>query len=67
MRSMAITIPGFEDAKAAAARLKVTVQHVYNLNSSRDDFPKPVYVGRTPLWPIERLDAWRAAHPKPGS
>lgn len=45
---MAIKIPGYEDAEQAAARLKVTVQHVYNLNSSRDDFPKPVYVGRTP-------------------
>ncbi|WP_328773339.1 helix-turn-helix transcriptional regulator [Streptomyces sp. NBC_00286] len=64
---MAIKIPGYEDAEQAAARLKVTVQHVYNLNSSRDDFPKPVYVGRTPLWPVDRLDAWRAAHPKPGN
>ncbi|WP_218782295.1 hypothetical protein [Streptomyces sp. BR123] len=44
----------------------MTVQHVYNLNSSRDDFPKAVYVGRTPLWPVDRLDAWRAAHPKRG-
>lgn len=63
---MALTIPGYEDAEQAAARLKVTVQHVYNLNSSRADFPAPVYVGRTPLWPVERLDAWRQAHPKPG-
>ncbi|MDO0913918.1 hypothetical protein QQM39_24735 [Streptomyces sp. DT2A-34] len=63
---MAIKIPGFEDARQAAARLKVTVQHIYNLNSSRDDFPKAVYVGRTPLWPVDRLDAWRVAHPKRG-
>lgn len=67
MRSMAIKIPGYEDAKHAAVRLKVTVQHVYNLNSSRADFPAPVYVGRTPLWPVDSLDAWRAAHPKRGS
>ncbi|MEV7520675.1 hypothetical protein [Streptomyces sp. NPDC091371] len=52
--------------KQAAGRLKVTVQHVYNLNSSRADFPAPVYVRCTPLWPVERLDAWRTAHPKPG-
>lgn len=63
---MATTIPGYEDATQAAARLKVTVQHVYNLNSSRADFPSPVYVGRTPLWPVEQLDAWREAHPKRG-
>ncbi|MFH8786012.1 helix-turn-helix transcriptional regulator [Streptomyces roseoverticillatus] len=63
---MTIKIPGYEDAKQAAARLEVTVQHIYNLNSNRADFPAPVYVGRTPLWPVDRLDAWRAAHPKPG-
>ncbi|GAV38587.1 hypothetical protein Saa2_01468 [Streptomyces acidiscabies] len=66
MEPMAIDIPGYEDAKQAAQRLKVTVQHVYNLNSSRDDFPAPVYVGRTPLWPVDRLDAWREDHPKRG-
>ncbi|NUV54442.1 hypothetical protein G6W51_16310 [Streptomyces coelicolor] len=26
-------------------------------------FPKPVKVGRTSLWPVEGIDAWRAAHP----
>lgn len=66
MKLMTIEIPGFEDARQAAVRLKVTVQHVYNLNSSRDDFPAPVYVGRTPLWPVDRLDEWRKAHPKHG-
>jgi hypothetical protein len=63
---MAATIPGYADARQAAERLEVTVQHVYNLNSSRADFPAPLYVGRTPLWPLDRLDAWREAHPKPG-
>ncbi|MCJ0874680.1 helix-turn-helix domain-containing protein [Streptomyces sp. AP-93] len=54
------------DARQAAERLKVTVQHVYNLNSSRADFPAPVYIGRTPLWPVDQLDAWREAHPQHG-
>ncbi|MFE1555012.1 hypothetical protein ACFW6V_08470 [Streptomyces sp. NPDC058734] len=48
-------------------RLEVTVQHVYNLSNSHDDSPAPVYVDRTPLRPVDRLDAWRAAHPKPGN
>ncbi|MEU9115139.1 hypothetical protein AB0D04_25960 [Streptomyces sp. NPDC048483] len=64
---MAAMIPGYAGARQAAERLKVTVQHVSNLNSSRADFPAPIYVGRTPLWPEEKLDAWREAHPKPGA
>lgn len=63
---MAATIHGYVDARQAAERLRVTVQHVYNLNSSRDDFPAPIYVGRTPLWPVDQLDTWREAHPKRG-
>ncbi|RZB15714.1 DNA-binding protein [Streptomyces sp. F001] len=63
---MSAQIPGYADARQAAERLDVTAQHVYNLNSSRTDFPAPIYVGRTPLWPVDRLDAWRQAHPKPG-
>ncbi|KND34416.1 helix-turn-helix transcriptional regulator [Streptomyces acidiscabies] len=63
---MAATIPGYADARQAAEQLKVTVQHVYNLNSSRADFPTPVYIGRTPLWPVDQLDAWREKHPKRG-
>jgi hypothetical protein len=66
MRFMSAKIPGYVDAGGAAARLNITRQHVYNLNSSRADFPAPIYVGRTPLWPEDRLDAWREAHPKPG-
>ncbi|MET7512504.1 hypothetical protein ABZS88_03305 [Streptomyces sp. NPDC005480] len=63
---MAVTISGYADARQAAERLKVTVQHIYNLNSSRDDFPAPLYVGRTPLWLVDQLDAWREAHPQRG-
>jgi len=59
-------IPGYADARQAAEQLKVTVQHVYNLNSSREDFPAPIYVGRTPLWPVDQLAAWREQHPKRG-
>ncbi|MER7826230.1 hypothetical protein ABTX85_27130 [Streptomyces sp. NPDC096097] len=63
---MATIIPGFLDAQQAAARLNVTVQHVYNLNSNSNDFPGATYVGRTPLWPEDRIDAWRTKHPKRG-
>lgn len=63
MGFVAITISGYEDARQAGARLKVTLQHVYNLNSSRDDSPACLRRSH-PLWPVDRLDAWRAAHPK---
>ncbi|MGW7458189.1 hypothetical protein [Streptomyces sp. NPDC054797] len=35
----------------------------YNRHGSRTDLPAPAYVGRTRLWPVDRLDAWREAHP----
>lgn len=63
---MAVEIPGYLDARRAAERLNITVQHVYNLNSGDNDFPAAVYVGRTPLWPLDQLDAWRKRHPKHG-
>lgn len=58
--------PGCLNLREAAQRLKTTVQHVYNHNSNRTDFPCPVYIGRTPPWPVDRLNAWREAHPKHG-
>lgn len=56
-------IPGYLTTAQAAGRLGVNPQSVYNLASSSDDFPKPVKVGRTSLWPEKEIDAWRAAHP----
>lgn len=53
----------------AAARLGITRRTLYNLAQSRDDFPQPTHIGRTPLWEPADLDAWRAKHParrKPG-
>ncbi|MFI0728612.1 helix-turn-helix transcriptional regulator [Streptomyces sp. NPDC021225] len=63
---MSAEIPGYLDARQTAERLKITVQHVYNLNSSNNDFPSALYVGRTPLWPEDRIDAWRKRHPLRG-
>jgi hypothetical protein len=60
---MAATIPGFFNAQQTAEHLNITIQHVYNLNSADNDFPTAVYVGRTPLWPVDQLDAWRVKHP----
>lgn len=47
----------------SAARLGITRRTLFNLASTRDDFPTPIYVGRNPLWLAEHLDAWRANHP----
>lgn len=48
----------------AAQRLGISRDAVYVLNSRKGNgFPKPVYIGRTPMWTPSQLDAWRAAHP----
>lgn len=60
---MAATIPGYLTAQQAADRLDVSIKTVYNLNGPHNDFPTPLYVGRTPLWPTGQLDAWRERHP----
>jgi predicted DNA-binding transcriptional regulator AlpA len=58
------TIPGYLDASHAAEHLGLAVGTVYNLNSLDNDFPVPVYVGRTPLWSEKQLDEWRERHPE---
>lgn len=63
---MVTPIPGYLTAQQAADHLGITLQAVYNLNSRNNDFPAPVYVGRTPLWPADQIDTWRAAHPARG-
>lgn len=60
---MAATIPGYYDAQQAADHLGVSIKSVYNLNNADNDFPTAIYVGRTPLWPVDQLDAWRKRHP----
>ncbi|MFE2045470.1 helix-turn-helix transcriptional regulator [Streptomyces sp. NPDC059477] len=56
-------IPGYLTTEQAAERLGINPQSVYNLANRAPDFPEPVKVGRASLWPIEGIDAWRAAHP----
>ncbi|MFF3758025.1 helix-turn-helix transcriptional regulator [Streptomyces sp. NPDC002185] len=63
---MAATIPGYLTAQQAADRLGLSIKTVYNLNGRHGDFPTPLYVGRTPLWPIDQLDVWRERHPARG-
>lgn len=57
-------IPGYLTTEQAAERLGINPQSVYNLAHRAPDFPRPVKVGRTSLWPEEAVTAWRAAHPK---
>lgn len=59
-------IPGYLTSEEAADRLGINRQSLYNLANRSEDFPSPVKVGRASLWPMEALDAWRAAHPKRG-
>jgi predicted DNA-binding transcriptional regulator AlpA len=56
-------IPGYLTTEQAAKRLGINPQSVYNLATRARDFPKPVKIGRTSLWPEAGLDAWRAKHP----
>lgn len=56
-------IPGYLTTAQAAERLGINPQSVYNLANQAPDFPRPVKVGRTSLWPAKGVDAWRAAHP----
>ncbi|MFJ4867137.1 helix-turn-helix transcriptional regulator [Streptomyces sp. NPDC088757] len=60
---MTAMIPGYLTAQQAADHLGISIKSVYNLNGQENDFPDPVYVGRTPLWPVGRLDTWRKRHP----
>ncbi|WP_033239901.1 helix-turn-helix transcriptional regulator [Streptomyces albidoflavus] len=48
----------------AAERLGINRQSLYNLAQRSPDFPKATKVGRTPMWPKEGIDEWRAKHPK---
>ncbi|MFD8772131.1 helix-turn-helix transcriptional regulator [Streptomyces sp. NPDC057889] len=48
----------------AAERLGVKVESVYTFARRLDGFPQPTRIGRTLLWRIHELDAWRAQHPK---
>lgn len=56
-------IPGYLTSDGAAERLGINRQSLYNLANRAEDFPKPKKIGRTSLWPIDGIDAWRAKHP----
>ena len=59
-----IPIPdGYVRREAAAARLGIGIQTFDNQRRQSPDFPKPDYLGRTPLWKVTELDEWRAKHP----
>lgn len=57
-------LTGYLTSDEAAERLGINRQSLYNLANRSPDFPKPKKVGRTPMWPEEEVDAWRARHPK---
>lgn len=54
---------GYLTSDEAAAHLGIARQTLYNFAATSDDFPEPMHVGRTVLWPTKGLDAWRAKHP----
>lgn len=56
-------LDGYLTSDEAAARLGIARQTLYNLAATRPDFPEPARIGRTLLWPIGGLDAWRGKHP----
>lgn len=47
----------------AAEYLGISTRRIHNLNAADNDFPEPVYTGRTPTWTTHQLDTWRTAHP----
>jgi len=56
-------LDGYLTSDEAAAHLGIARRTLYNLAATRDDFPAPTRIGRTPLWPTDGLDTWRAKHP----
>ncbi|MFY1686516.1 helix-turn-helix transcriptional regulator [Plantactinospora sp. WMMB782] len=56
-------LEGHLTSDEAAVHLGIARQTLYNLAQTRDDFPAPLRVGRTLLWPVLGLDAWRERHP----
>lgn len=57
-------LTGYLTSDEAAERLGINRQSLYNLANRSPDFPKPKKIGRTSLWPEDKLDEWRAQHPK---
>ena len=55
-------LEGYLTTDEAAAHLGIARQTLYNLRGT-PDFPEPIKVGRTPLWLVVGLDAWRMKHP----
>jgi predicted DNA-binding transcriptional regulator AlpA len=60
---MMIMFDGYLTSEEACARLGIAWRTLYNLAKRSQDFPQPVKIGRTLLWPADQLDTWRAAHP----
>ena len=57
---------GFLTTDELAARLGIQRATVHRYHS-RGDIPEPdMYVGRTPLWAITRIDRWLEARPGHG-
>lgn len=56
-------LEGHLTSEDAAKYLGIDRQSLYNAARDYKDFPKPIKVGRTPLYPITGLDEWRARHP----
>ncbi|WP_371581323.1 helix-turn-helix transcriptional regulator [Streptomyces sp. NBC_01314] len=47
----------------ACARLGIAWRTLYNHHRNTPDFPRPRHIGRTLLWPADKLDEWRTKHP----
>jgi predicted DNA-binding transcriptional regulator AlpA len=57
-----ISSDGGIGAEEVAYVLGIDRRSVYTY-SRRSDFPKPTYLGRTPLWNSGKVKEWRKAHP----
>ncbi len=55
-------LTGHMTADQAAHHLGISRQTLYNLHGTAD-FPEVLHIGRTPMYPVAGLDAWRAIHP----
>lgn len=58
-----IPIPdGYLRREDAAVHLGIGIQ-TFDNQARTPDFPRPDYMGRTPLWKTADLDDWRRRHP----
>lgn len=56
-----VLMPGWMTAEQVARTLNVSVRYVYRI---KQYLPPGGHVGRTPMWRIEDVEAYKADHPR---